>query len=331
MKTQRKTRLVLLAACSAFAITPLGYATGIDAELLAMYGLEYVIQGVQLPNDSTSDWFYGCSPTSAGMAMGYYDRNGYDGKIYDNLVAGGEAPPQNIAPNPSILKSTIASVDHWNDYYSGASYPGTYWNGNNASYGTTGDDVGTHDPNCLADFMGTSQDAIGFGNPNGATLFYFYANGTKLHYYDLSAAGFQDDDGMYGIYEYVKYAGYDVTDAYTQLTENQEPYGFTFDEYRAEIDGGRPVLVHLYGHTMLGVGYDFFGSNPYILFHNTWDQNTYSMPWGGTYYNMELYGVTVFELTGGQEPGPGVPDGGATLLFMAMGMFGLKALQRRAA
>ena len=35
------------------------------------------------------DWWYGCSPTSAGMMMGYYDRNGYGGLSYANLVRGG--------------------------------------------------------------------------------------------------------------------------------------------------------------------------------------------------------------------------------------------------
>jgi len=33
-------------------------------------------------------WWYGCTATSAGMMMGYYDINGYGGLNYGNLVPG---------------------------------------------------------------------------------------------------------------------------------------------------------------------------------------------------------------------------------------------------
>lgn len=36
-------------------------------------------------------WWYGCSPTAAGMLMGYYDINGYAGETYDNLIPGAVA------------------------------------------------------------------------------------------------------------------------------------------------------------------------------------------------------------------------------------------------
>ena len=37
---------------------------------------------VVLPNTTDYDWWYGCSPTSAGMIMGHYDRNGYGSQHY---------------------------------------------------------------------------------------------------------------------------------------------------------------------------------------------------------------------------------------------------------
>ena len=49
------------------------------------------LQGGSLTNTSNYDWWYGCSPTSTGMMMGYYDRNGYMGYSYSNLVPGGVA------------------------------------------------------------------------------------------------------------------------------------------------------------------------------------------------------------------------------------------------
>ena len=45
--------------------------------------LAFYRQGVNpLPGAPNYDWWYGCSPTSAGMLMGYYDNNGYAGLNY---------------------------------------------------------------------------------------------------------------------------------------------------------------------------------------------------------------------------------------------------------
>ena len=38
----------------------------------------YAQGGVNL-NGPSYGWWYGCSPTSAGMMMGYYDQKGYGG------------------------------------------------------------------------------------------------------------------------------------------------------------------------------------------------------------------------------------------------------------
>ncbi|MDY7002187.1 MAG: hypothetical protein SVS15_10460, partial [Thermodesulfobacteriota bacterium] len=45
-------------------------------------------QGAVTLNGPDYDWWHGCSPTSAGMMMGYYDREGYGGLSYNNLVPG---------------------------------------------------------------------------------------------------------------------------------------------------------------------------------------------------------------------------------------------------
>ena len=42
-------------------------------------------QGGVLTNSPGYDWWYGCSPTSAGMIMAYYDRNGYGGLAAQNI------------------------------------------------------------------------------------------------------------------------------------------------------------------------------------------------------------------------------------------------------
>ena len=54
--------------------------------------LGYYVQGSTVNLGGPAyDWWYGCSPTSAGMMMGYYDIHGYAGQSYANLVPGGTA------------------------------------------------------------------------------------------------------------------------------------------------------------------------------------------------------------------------------------------------
>jgi len=63
------------------------------------------------------EWWYGCSPTAAGMMMGYYDRNGFD-----DLMLGGTAEINTFPSDPGwwdyIAQNTIASVGHVSDFYS---------------------------------------------------------------------------------------------------------------------------------------------------------------------------------------------------------------------
>ena len=90
--------------------------------------------------------------------------------------------------------------------------------------------------------------------------------------------------------------------------------GFTFAQYKAEIDAGRPVLIHVEGHTMVGLGYDDTGSTVYL--HDTWDYATHSMTWGGTYSGMQQWGVTVTTvqyIVSGTITASGSPLAGVTL------------------
>ena len=272
--------------------------------------LAYYVQGTTVPGSSPSyDWWYGCSPTSAGMMMGYYDRSGYGGLAYSNLVPGGVAETSSFGTPSPLVNNVIASAGHIADFYAGG-------------YEASGDDgLGPyHRFNSLADFMGTSQDSA--GNVNGGTTFYYNDRGYRVYYSDLIAAGDQvwGSDGMYGIREYVQYAGYDVASLYTQATRGAgRPFGFTFDDYMAEIDAGRVVMIHVEGHSMFGYGYDEGSSQ--ILLHDTWDGLEHYMTWGGAYSGMNLWGVTVMELTGGQV----VPIPAAILLGMlGLGTAGMK-------
>lgn len=281
-------------------------------------------QGTILSDAPDYDWWYGCSPTSAGMMMGYYDINGYDGLYYNNLVPGGSANLSTFGAGPYIANNAIASLGHIADFYSGG-------------YGASGDDVSApwHSFDSLADFMGTSQDSV--NNPNGSTTFWFYTDGSPLYARDIYADGpsYYDRSGMYGMWEYVNYCGYgsgDPTDDinfYNQYVDTYKikgsTYGqFTFGDYKTEIDAGRVVMIHVTGHSMFGYGYGYDDEdNELIYLHDTWDEGEHTMAWGGSYDGLGLRGVTCFTPTGGVVPIPG------TVLLLGSGLLGLVVVRRR--
>ncbi|MEA2084845.1 MAG: hypothetical protein U9O82_11565 [Thermodesulfobacteriota bacterium] len=278
-------------------------------------------QGATLPNAPDYRWWYGCSPTSAGMMMGYYDINGYGGQTYNNLVPGATAKLSNYDNPGAAANQMIASSGHITDYYPG---------GNGAS----GDDLPrpTHAHDSLADFMGTSQDSV--GNKNGETKFWNRTDGGKLYAKDIYNAGASsyNNSGMFGMWEYFDYAGYGSGSGnasrdinfFNQYTDNYHDDGFTLTDYQAEIDAGRTVMIHVEGHSMFG--YDYDGTN--IILHDTWTEGEHTMEWGGSYpyldKSLSLRSVTCFTPTGG-EPVP-VP---ATCILLGSGLLGLAGLRRK--
>ncbi len=128
------------------------------------------------------DWSYGCSPTSAAMLFGYYDRTGYS-DMYTGPTNGGVCPLDNSIWGPGIGgsdgecplsathngkdgRTTRGNVDdYWISYLDPGPDP---WIVNGWGEHTYGD--------CTGDFMGTSQSA--FINVDGSTTLGYYTHGS---------------------------------------------------------------------------------------------------------------------------------------------------------
>ena len=72
-------------------------------------------------------------------------------------------------------------------------------------------------------------------------------------------------------------------------------------------------MLHVTGHTMVGVGYADPGT---VYLHDTWDFNTHTMPWGGSYLGMTLYSVSIVHVG---TPEIDVQGNGQTIIDGASG------------
>lgn len=255
---------------------------------------------VTISNVPALSWVFGCATTSAAMMFGYYDNIGYP-EMYSGPANSGVFPMNNsIWGSTTIndeyralcpLSATMVGLDgrtikghvddYWVKYNSSASDPYIdAWPEH-----THGD--------CTGDFMGTNQSAK--GNSDGSTTFYFYTDGTPLEdYYQADYIGKRD--GCHGLKLFSESRGTSVITNYSQyiIGYGGLTSGFSYTDFKNEIDAGRPVLIHVEGHTMLGFGYNTIGSIIYL--HDTWDYDDHSMTWGGTYDGMQQFAVTVLQL-----------------------------------
>ena len=249
--------------------------------------------GVTLSGVPAFNWCYGCSATSAAMMFGYYDRTGFPG-MYTGPVDGGVCPLTNATwgYGESPLSAThmgkdgLATRGHVDDYWVGTGSSGDPYLGNWTQHEYA---------DCTADYMGTSQYQ-NWRNTDGSTTFYFAGGNAPLYDYTGSEGGSTPRrDGMHGMRLFAESRGYTVVQNYNQYIYGYGGVsaGFTFEQYCHEIDAGRPVVIQVIGHSMLGVGYDTPGT---VYLHDTWDHSMHSMTWGGSYSGMTHFGVGVLVL-----------------------------------
>ena len=256
-------------------------------------------------------WSFGCTATSAAMIAGYYDRTGYS-NMYTGPTNGGVMPMDNSSWSDWVdshgdtrhqcpLSATHLGLDgratkgHVDDYWIYYDQPGPDpWVGNWTEH-TYGD--------CTGDFMKTNQWFASEGfNTDGATTYYYFTDGSPLYASDIESYSLDPYDGPYGFKLFYESRGYTVTNMYNQLIKGQgsnPALGFTYAQYCSEIDAGRPVMIHLAGHTIVGVGYD--DSSNLVYVHDTWDYSTYTMTWGSTYSGMQHIAVSIVSLESSGE------------------------------
>jgi len=175
-------------------------------------------------------WWYGCSPTSGGMMVAYWDQRPGLGNLYDGdaSIWGGDGA--------SGTRSMVASTAHitagaensytFGDWHNSASYPAHEAN-----------------PDCMADFMQTVDG--GSFSPQITSGLEAYCewdnpNTAVNEAYPATAAN----------YDVPYWAG-------------GTPIRYTYADCKAEIDADRPVLLNVltysqgdwYGHSVVGYGY----------------------------------------------------------------------------
>jgi hypothetical protein len=203
----------------------------------------------------------------------------------DNSAWGAGECPLSATHNGYDGRTILGHVDdYWIAY--GSTLPDPFITGGWIEH-TYGD--------CTGDYMKTNQ--YNYSNTDGATTFYNYTSGAPLYWSDMEGLGIHTLDGGYGVKLFYESRGYAVSDMYNQyILDYASPVqGFTYDQYKAEIDAGRPVMIHVEGHTMVGFGYDDTTSN-LMYIHDTWDYLDHTMIWGGSYSGMQHLGVTIVQL-----------------------------------
>ena len=261
-----------------------------------------------------AEYMYGCTPTAAAMLLGYYDLYGYLGEDMSNLIDGNVAlrsrgtdgNAYDMDAFDTVLGRATASREYVYRFYSRNDIPTTPEQEYGYSFESDGVTLKTDEWNCLADYLGTGQ--YWRGNENLSTMI-TYGSLEDIYRYDYNVP-YRDGDNSWsvryiytsmlvGLDMYVQSRGYAMDYEITGVYEVDCAGGsFTFNDYKKEIDSGRPVLISIEGHSMIGYGYN--ASTWEIIFDDCYEADR-RMVWDGTYYysgaERKLQSITVIGFT----------------------------------
>ena len=244
-----------------------------------------------------AEYMYGCTATSMGMLLGYYDLYGYNGIKMTNLIAGTvelesrgtDGNAYDMDAFDTVLGKAIASEGYVYRFYSRDGVATTPEQ--ELPYTFKGDttELNTDEWDCIADYLGTGQ--YWRGNSNLSTIETYC---TLEHLCEVPQSvtittgsitrtvPYRNISMLYGLDLYVQSRGYSLDPKNTGTFEVDVHGGsFTFEQYMAEINAGRPVIVSIEGHAMIGYGYN--ESTQEIIFDDCYSSDQ-RMTWGGGYY-----------------------------------------------
>ena len=265
--------------------------------------------------------------TAVGMLLGYYDYWGYNGYNTSLLIKGVveldarglDGDKHDMDAFDTVLGSAIVSEEHLERFHKQSQLkelPYTF-----TSYADGNVKLNTEAWDCLADYLGMGQywrgnNDIEVGFSRLTTLGeLIFAQGTKnIYHLDTSInVPTRYQDMLYGIHLFVGSSADYALDADKTRTTLVDSYlvgderSFTFEDFCAEIDAGRLVLVHLVSdekdnRTLVAYGYD--KSTREIIFDDTYNHDR-RMEWGksykydeyASYYTMSAVTTVVFDET----------------------------------
>ena len=260
-----------------------------------------------------AEYMYGCTPTAAAMILGYYDLYGYRGTNLSNMIEGTVALKSRGTDGNShdmdafdtALGKATATESYVYRFHSRNGTPTTSEQELEYSFtnGGAGPDLRTDVWDCIADYLGTGQYWRGNGNLSTTVTYCSLEDLLTKKYSDISYTDgtytrtikYRDTSMMYGLYLYVQSRGYqmdlEVSGSYQVDCNGGD---FTFEDYMREIDSGRPVLISIEGHSMVGYGYN--PTSKRIIFDDCYASGQ-SMEWDGVYHysgaDRRLQSVTV--------------------------------------
>jgi hypothetical protein len=240
-------------------------SVAIASILCSVQGAALAFEDVIIRDVPDYTWYAGCFGTASGNLMGFWDRNGFP-NMYDGPANGGVAPLDSIGANAGIrsLWANKAGFDgrpqnmpgHLDDYWEYFEDETRYSYESSATdpYELAGRQE--HQPDCVGDFIGASQnkwqnlDGECSGNIDAFSFNFWDKSGARRKNFipPEDAGGKRIRDIQSGWIEWSKSRGYQA-DTFSQLVEfNPEippGTGFSFEDLKAEIDAGYPVMIFL--------------------------------------------------------------------------------------
>ena len=203
-------------------------------------------------------WHAGCFGTAAGNLIGFWDRQGLP-QMYTGPTGQGVAPLTSSGQNTSIRSLWASQAGQDGRPLNQPGHMEDYWQ-TTFSFESTAPDPylaagrAEHSPDSLGDFMGQSQrkyadlDGECTGNIDGFAFNFWDKTGNRRSNF-TPPPGIRDIQS--GLREWSRYRGYDATVS-SQLVDvnpaTPSGTGFTFEDLKAEINAGYPVLIILQNH-----------------------------------------------------------------------------------